>query len=156
MIRGYGSCHVPLSAGTHGARIPIFRPESSSLLQRLAGWVTGRRPEFVDPRVAASGEGRDVTRVSTNGSVRLSFSVISKDLRRLGYEAAPRGKADANGGGGSEIRNRGPSDGLGLVAKDGGGGRRRSGKSGVEDMIAEEEGDGGEAAEAGGSGVVEV
>ena len=43
MIRGYGSCHVPLSAGSHSARLPIFRPESSSLLQRMASYFTGRR-----------------------------------------------------------------------------------------------------------------
>ncbi len=36
-------------------RIPVFVPESASIMQRIAGWVMGRRPEFVDPRVVASG-----------------------------------------------------------------------------------------------------
>ena len=34
----------------------------------------GRRPEFVDPRVVANGEGRDVTRVSSQG--RITAQVI--------------------------------------------------------------------------------
>ena len=45
----------------------------------------GRRPEFVDPRVVASGEGRDVTRVTSQGFVTIQLSVITKDLKRLGY-----------------------------------------------------------------------
>ena len=45
----------------------------------------GRRPEFVDPRVVASGEGRDVTRVTSQGFVTVQLSVITKDLKRLGY-----------------------------------------------------------------------
>ena len=47
----------------------------------------GRRPEFVDPRVVASGEGRDVTRVSTQGYVTVQLSVVTKDLKKLGYDA---------------------------------------------------------------------
>jgi len=31
----------------------------------------GRRPEFVDPRVVANGEGRDVTRVTSQGKVNV-------------------------------------------------------------------------------------
>ena len=49
----------------------------------------GRRPEFVDPRVVASGEGRDVTRVSSQGFVTVQLSVVTKDLKRLGYDSAP-------------------------------------------------------------------
>lgn len=37
----------------------MFVPESASLLQKLSCWLTGRRPEFVDPRVLAQGEGRE-------------------------------------------------------------------------------------------------
>ena len=37
----------------------MFVPESSSLLQKLTAWFLGRRPEYVDPRVVAQGEGRE-------------------------------------------------------------------------------------------------
>lgn len=37
----------------------MFVPESTSLLQKMTAWLTGRRPEYVDPRVLAQGEGRE-------------------------------------------------------------------------------------------------
>lgn len=40
-------------------RIPMFVPESSSFLQKITSWLTGRRPEFIDPRVLAQGDGRE-------------------------------------------------------------------------------------------------
>ena len=47
---------------------------SLSLIQKLSSWLMGRRPEFVDPRVVANGEGRDVTRVSSQGRVTVQVS----------------------------------------------------------------------------------
>jgi len=43
----------------------------------MAGMVTGRRPEYVDPRVVASGEGRDVTRVTSDGHIKVTYSYSS-------------------------------------------------------------------------------
>ena len=78
----------------------------------MLAYLTGRRPEYVDSRVIASGEGRDVTRVTSSGHVYVQMNVISKDLKRLGYDSTP-------GGPQTEIRNQGPSDGMGLVTKSG-------------------------------------
>ena len=93
VVRGYGAIHVPLSTTINvpyvTLRIPVFVPEPASIVQRIAGWVMGRRPEFVDPRVVASGEGRDVTRVTSQGFVTVHLSVVTKDLKRLGYENSP-------------------------------------------------------------------
>lgn len=36
-----------------------FVPESTSQMQKFTAWLTGRRPEFVDPLVVAQGEGRE-------------------------------------------------------------------------------------------------
>ncbi len=110
VVRGYGAIHVPIVPGTHTVRVPMFVPQSSSVIQRLAGWALGRRPEFVDARVVAAGEGREVTRVSSQGWVEVQFNVMTKDLKRLGYESSPRGPA-------GEIRNQGPSEGIGLVTR---------------------------------------
>ena len=93
VVRGYGAVHVPVSNAVNQPyitlKIPVFVPESASLMQKLAGWLMGRRPEFVDPRVVASGEGRDVTRVTSQGFVTVQLSVVSKDLKRLGYDSSP-------------------------------------------------------------------
>jgi len=37
----------------------MFVPESSSTLQKLTSWLTGRRPEYVDARLLARGDGRE-------------------------------------------------------------------------------------------------
>ena len=34
-------------------------PESTSKMQKLLAWIQGRRPEYIDPRVLAHGEGRE-------------------------------------------------------------------------------------------------
>ncbi|XP_055934763.1 B9 domain-containing protein 1-like [Argiope bruennichi] len=85
IVRGYGSVHVPISAGRHKRRIAMFVPESSSMLQKFTSWLIGRRPEFIDPRVVAQGEGRDVTKVRSQGYVTVLFNVITKNIEKLGY-----------------------------------------------------------------------
>lgn len=40
-------------------RVSVYVPESSSVLQRFASWLTGRRPELIDPTILASGGGRE-------------------------------------------------------------------------------------------------
>jgi len=37
----------------------MFVPESSSTLQKLTSWLTGKRPEYVDARLLARGDGRE-------------------------------------------------------------------------------------------------
>jgi len=102
VVRGYGAVLAPLAPGRHRKRVPMFVPSSSSRLQSLAGWILGRRPELVDPRSVARGEGRQVTRVSTQGSVTVTLNVITKDLARLGYETANLRGSDKEVGGGEE------------------------------------------------------
>lgn len=56
------------------------------MLIRYHSWFLGRRPEFVDPKVVAQGEGREVTRVRSQGSVKVTFSVVTRDMKKLGYD----------------------------------------------------------------------
>jgi len=67
----------------------MFVPESSSYMQKLSAWLLGRRPEFIDPCIVAQSEGREVTRVRSQGSVRLKLNVLTKDMKRLGYDVLP-------------------------------------------------------------------
>jgi len=103
VVRGYGACLAPLAPGRHKKKIPMFVPTSSSRLQSLAGWILGRRPELVDPRSVARGEGRQVTRVSTQGSVTVTLNVITKDLARLGYETSNLRVSEKEGKDGEEV-----------------------------------------------------
>ncbi|EDO44485.1 predicted protein [Nematostella vectensis] len=86
VVRGYGAIHVPTTPGSHSREIPMFVPESSSKLQKLTSWLLGRRPEFVDPKVVAQGEGREVTRVRSQGRVKVTFNVVTRDMKKLGYD----------------------------------------------------------------------
>ena len=74
-----------MSPGKHQIRVPLFVPESTSKMQKFLAWIQGRRPEYVDPRVIAHGEGREVTRVRSQGFVNIKFNVVTKDIRKLGY-----------------------------------------------------------------------
>ncbi|KFO77134.1 B9 domain-containing protein 1, partial [Cuculus canorus] len=89
VVRGYGTVHVPFTPGRHTRTIAMFVPESTSQLQKFTSWFTGRRPEFTDPKVVAQGEGREVTRVRSQGFMTISFNVVTKDLKKLGYDVCP-------------------------------------------------------------------
>ncbi|KAH6942969.1 hypothetical protein HPB50_013016 [Hyalomma asiaticum] len=85
VVRGYGAVHVPPIAGTHCKSVALFVPDSSSTMHKMTSWLTGRRPEFVDPKVVARGEGREVTRTTSNGSVTVTFNIVTKDMKKFGY-----------------------------------------------------------------------
>lgn len=90
VIRGYGVCHLPVSSGAHRVTMPVFVPESTSQLQKLASWFSGRRPELADPATLATGDGREVMRVRSQGYVTCSFQILTKDVQRLGYDNRSR------------------------------------------------------------------
>ncbi|XP_043471924.1 B9 domain-containing protein 1 [Leptopilina heterotoma] len=86
VTRGYGVCHVPLTAGRHDKKVPIYVVESSSVAQQFLAWLTGRRPELIDPSILAGGDGRELTRMKVQGSLAVSFNVMLKDFFKLGYD----------------------------------------------------------------------
>ncbi|XP_047213429.1 B9 domain-containing protein 1-like isoform X2 [Girardinichthys multiradiatus] len=92
VVRGYGATHIPFTPGhlfpflRHTRTIPMFVPEPT---WRLQSWLLGRRPEYTDPKVVAQGEGREVTRVRSQGSVTVSFHIMTKDMKKMGYDTGP-------------------------------------------------------------------
>lgn len=86
VVRGYGTVHVPVAAGQHHRDVPVFVPRSSSGAQSFTSWLMGQQPEFVDAKFVSQGEGREVTRVQSQGTVNVTFQVVMKDMRRFGYE----------------------------------------------------------------------
>lgn len=65
--------------------ISLFAPTTTTPFNNFYGWITGRLPEFIDPKFAAREEGRDMTRVVSNGSVKITVSVITKEMEQCGY-----------------------------------------------------------------------
>lgn len=86
VVRGYCAVHVPPIPGMHKRSLNMFVPESSSVVQKFTSWLTGRRPEFIDFRIPARGEGREVTRTASDGTVNVLLDVVTKDLKKLGYD----------------------------------------------------------------------
>lgn len=89
VVRGYGAVHLPLSPGRHVRIVPVFVPESSSHFQKFTSWIMSGRPEFRDHNTVARSEGREVTRVKSQGCVRITFNVVSRDMKKLGYDVTP-------------------------------------------------------------------
>ena len=86
VIRGYGAIHIPPIPGCHSLSVPLFTPEASSLLGRFRAWISGKKPEFVDAKVTAQGEGRGVLTVQSDGFISLKLNVIARDLLKQGYK----------------------------------------------------------------------
>uniref|UniRef100_A0A915PJY3 B9 domain-containing protein 1 n=1 Tax=Setaria digitata TaxID=48799 RepID=A0A915PJY3_9BILA len=89
VICGYGAVHIPTVPGRTVRKITMFVPEASTLLQRFIGWLTGKRAEFVDPRIAAIADGRQVTRVRSQGIVTVTMDIVLKDMKKYGYDVIP-------------------------------------------------------------------
>lgn len=54
----------------------MFVPESTSKFQKFIGWIIGRRPEYVDQKVVAQGDGRE-------GDTRRFSLILSHDHSAL-------------------------------------------------------------------------
>ncbi|OQR82479.1 hypothetical protein ACHHYP_15963 [Achlya hypogyna] len=85
VIRGYGSVLVPVAAGKHVKRVPLFKPQSSSKLQSFIAWLSASPPEFFDPKFIAQGEGRELTRVSSQGVATVEFNIVLHGFQQHGY-----------------------------------------------------------------------
>lgn len=57
----------------------MFVPESSSTLQKLTSWLTGKRPEYVDARLLARGDGREGIKYS------FSFKIIIVEFPQISF-----------------------------------------------------------------------
>eukprot|EP01006_Ploeotia_vitrea_P026784 TRINITY_DN59729_c2_g1_i1.p2 TRINITY_DN59729_c2_g1~~TRINITY_DN59729_c2_g1_i1.p2 ORF type:complete len:167 (-),score=80.75 TRINITY_DN59729_c2_g1_i1:58-558(-) len=88
VIRGYGAVHLPTTPGRHTRYIRLYRPRSSSMCQRLRAWITATPPEFLDSKFFAYSDGREVTRVQSNGVVKVTFNITTKNMTEFGYQVS--------------------------------------------------------------------
>lgn len=88
-LRGYSLFLLPPTTGLGLTSAPLVRPLAATLLGEWLAWITGRYPELSDPRMLASGKDNYLLRTESYGSVTVSLSMVSKDLRKLGYDNQP-------------------------------------------------------------------
>ncbi|KNC95925.1 hypothetical protein, variant [Spizellomyces punctatus DAOM BR117] len=87
VVRGYGSIRLPRTPGMHTLYVPMFVPLASTPFNGFLSWITGRLPEFLDSRFVSRNEGREVTRVRSQGTVKVQINMGTKDMERFGYVA---------------------------------------------------------------------
>ena len=83
----YGVTHVPLNAGQHDTVVRLFALEPSSPFQALQGWFLQKPPQLKDPAMLSRGEGRELTRTASQGTISVKFNVVVKDMASMGYVA---------------------------------------------------------------------
>lgn len=55
-------------------------------MQKFIGFIVGQRAEIINaPKVVASGEGREITRTKSEGSIKVVFQVTLRDTEKFGY-----------------------------------------------------------------------
>jgi B9 domain-containing protein 1 len=87
IVRGYSSCLVPLSAGNHVLNCEMYTPLATSSYNQTMSWLLGNPPEFYDTKFVCQGEGREVTRVKSTGTVLAKINVLTKGMSALGYSS---------------------------------------------------------------------
>ncbi|XP_047024789.1 B9 domain-containing protein 1 [Helicoverpa zea] len=88
-LRGYSLFLMPPTTGQSLTSAPLVRPQAATLLGDWLAWITGRYPELADPKMLASGKDNYLLRTESCGTVTVSLSMVSKDLRKLGYDNQP-------------------------------------------------------------------
>jgi len=82
VIRGYGAVHVPTQPGRHTLYVKMFAPQSSSPLQQFLSYMSGKLPEYQNPKFASEGKLRSVTRSHSVGTVKITVNVILNNLKQ--------------------------------------------------------------------------
>ena len=83
---GYGVVHVSTTPGRHERIVHIFSPITSSVINKFLGMLIGQKAEIRDaPNVIASGDGREITRTKTQGSIKIIFQVTLRDMDKFGF-----------------------------------------------------------------------
>ena len=79
----------------------LYAPVSSSCCAQLTSFLTGQNPEFFDSKFIAQNAGREgscfivlcfysVTRVQSQGEIKITFHMLLKNFVSNGYSNAPK------------------------------------------------------------------
>ena len=85
VVRGYGSVLIPTSPGRHALTVEIYRPISGNICHEFLNWLRGTIPEYYETAFTARSEGRAMTRVRSEGEVKIVLNVATKDMAKAGF-----------------------------------------------------------------------
>eukprot|EP00483_Globobulimina_turgida_P000083 UN00083 len=84
-IVGYASIRIPIFPGRHVVEADLFRPVSSNWFSELVARLKGNKPEYFDTTFITQSKNREITRVTSNGKIKVIFNVMTKNLKEFGY-----------------------------------------------------------------------
>ena len=86
VLKAYGVCYFPTINGTHERTLYMFSPMSSSGIINAVGTFLGQKAEIINaPYVLSTGEGREVIRAQSEGTVDVKFNVHITNMECFGY-----------------------------------------------------------------------
>ena len=85
-IVGYGAAHIPIKAGKHELRVPLFAPQAESFGQKITAFFTGLYPELIDSNFVAQGPNREVMKTHSGGYLTMTVNVVLSDIESAGYK----------------------------------------------------------------------
>ncbi|KAJ3102512.1 B9 domain-containing protein 1 [Phlyctochytrium planicorne] len=98
VVRGYGSLRLPITSGKHTLYVHTFVPLATSPINQFLSWMSGRLPEFMDSTFVAKNSGREVTRVKSQGAVKVQLNISTKGFERFGLQNSVGGSKKLNKG----------------------------------------------------------
>ena len=86
-IKGYGVVHIPCREGVHYRNLQMFSPISGNIVSDLIEFFKGKKAEIVNaPYVLNTGDGREIMKTESIGSLKVKFSVGMNNMEELGFE----------------------------------------------------------------------
>ena len=92
VVRGYACVLVPPFPGRYVRYAQMYVPMSTSGMQGFLAFISGNRPEFYNSKFISQGRDREVTRVRSDGVVKVVFNVTTLDLEKCGYSTKAQSK----------------------------------------------------------------
>ena len=87
ILKAYGTCYIPTMVGRHERNLSMFCPISSDGFTKIFEIVFGEKAELINaPKIMALGDGREILRTKTEGSIKVNFNINLENLEENGYE----------------------------------------------------------------------
>ena len=86
VLKAYGVCYFPTTNGSHERTLHMFSPKSSSGIINALGVFLGQKAEIINaPYVLSNGEGRELIRAESEGTVEVKFNIHITNMECFGY-----------------------------------------------------------------------
>ena len=86
VLKAYGVCYFPTTSGSHKRILYMFSPMSSNEVINAVGIFLGQKAEIINaPNVLSTGEGREVIRAQSEGSIQVKFNIHIINMECFGY-----------------------------------------------------------------------